>query len=94
VLTQEQIRVLSDISVRDGFRYFSGFDESMHGVHTTMYVFGEKQLMVIGVNSKGNTVEQEFDDMEDALRTFVLMTRNRDDISICLRRRQQERDKT
>ena len=92
--TSQQKKVLSEISIRDGFRYFSGFDEPLNGVHTAMYVFGEKQLMVVGVNSKGCIVEQEFEDMESALRTFVLMQLDRDDVSIALERHRQRENRT
>lgn len=89
MLTSEHRRVLNEISVRDGFRYFSGADEPLHGVHTAMYIVGERNFIVVGVNSKGNVVDQECEDIEDALRTFVLMVSGRDDLTISLRRHRE-----
>jgi len=54
--------------------------------HFAVYRQDKDAFIVVGVTGKGNVVEEKFANVIEAIRAFVLMTVERDDIALSLSR--------
>lgn len=85
-LTEEQRKVLSEITPEDGFAYFSGFAEISHLAHAAIYA-GNDKFTVVGVLPNGEPISVECDTVDEAAREWKSLFENLDIATILLQER-------